>query len=109
LLLSGELDADEDKADDSSDDGERVRAVDVPGVGDAPTAGDARETVAARALRRQHGERSAAVGRRGTRVPPADPARTTATARSTERQTGTFGPTKAGFPANATNEPIVVK
>ena len=87
-LCTGELDAGEDQEPDSADDGDCVRAVDAPGHGDAPPAGDQRERGAARALPRQHAARTAAVGRRRTGIPPTDEDRPATTAGTPPCQTG---------------------
>jgi len=87
-LYAGELDPGEDKEHDTADDGEGLRAVNVPGDSDATAAGDDREGGAAGTLLRQHAERSSAVRRRRTGIPATDADRRKATAGSAKRQTG---------------------
>jgi len=82
---AGELDPDEDKENDSTDDGQGVRVVDAAGDGDASAAGRDREAGVAGTLSRQHGERSATFCRHRTGIPATDAVRRAAPTRPTAR------------------------
>jgi len=83
LFSSGELDPGEDQEHDTSDDGEGLRVVNVPGDCDETTAGSEGERSVAGTILRQRGEGSSAVRRNRTGIKATDADRGTATAGTT--------------------------